>query len=163
MEIPRQQAVDLLKNWKQTQTALGLHFAARGGTAGLTMLARITEVSSRISFKSDAAALSFGLYKARFALGKVQAMLRPSREGLAEIEGLHIWLESGHWLFICDGVGLDAEWLNFTGNQKLMDPPKRSRKRLENTRALFPKTDTSIRAETAFASVGLTPALSTKR
>jgi hypothetical protein len=163
MEVSRQQALELLKNWERTQTTLGLHFAARGGTAGSTMLARITEVSSRIIFRSDGAVLSFGLYKARFALGKVQAMLRPSREGLAEIEGLHIWLESGHWLFICDGTELGAEWLNFRGNQELLSPPKRSRKRRESTRALSGETDASLRAETAFASAGLTPAVLTKR
>lgn len=162
MEISRQQALDLLKNWEQTQTALGLHFAARGGTLGSTMLASITEVSSRIIFKSDAAVLSFGLYKARFALGKVQALLRPSREGLAEIEGLHIWLESGHWLFICDGTELGAEWLDFTGNQKLLNPQKQSRKRLKSTRALPNGAHISLRAETAFASASLTPAVLTK-
>lgn len=43
-----------------------------------------------------------GFTKLVFALGSVQALIRPPREGIAEIEGLHIWLESGHWLFICE-------------------------------------------------------------
>lgn len=71
-------------------------------------------------------------------------MLRPSREGLAEIEGLHIWLESDHWLFICDGTELGTEWLNFSGNQKHSTAPKSSRKRYESTRALSDEVHASL-------------------
>lgn len=160
MEIPREKALKILRNWKESQTVVGLHFAARGGTAGSTMLARITEVSSRIIFRSDAAVHSFGLYKARFAFGEVQAMLQPSREGLAEIEGLHIWLESGHWLFICDGTKLNSEWLDSAAQKKLSGPPKLTR----NTRKFTDEDNHSDYAKTETTlEPALTPALSTKR
>lgn len=115
MEISREQALECLSRWKQRNTLVGLHFAARGGTAGSTMLARITEVGTRIVFKNESSVLRFALYKARFEFGPVQVLLRPSREGLAEIDGLHIWLESGHWLFVCDGQGVAQDWLESAG------------------------------------------------
>jgi hypothetical protein len=59
--------------------------------------------------------LCFGLFKARFARDPLQLPLWPAREGLAEIDGLHITLESGHWLFVCDAQGLEEKWLEMTG------------------------------------------------
>jgi hypothetical protein len=115
MEISREQAIDSLERWKRNGTTVGLYFAARGGTAGSTMLARVTEVSSRVVFKNQSSVLCFGLFKAQFAHGPVQALLWPSRDGLAEVEGLHIWLESGHWLFVCDVHGLEEKWLEVAG------------------------------------------------
>ena len=123
MEISRDQAIEFLKHWKQNETIVGLHFAARGGTAGSTMLAKLTEVSSRVVFRNDLGFLRFSLYKARFAYGRVRVFLHPSREGRAEVEGLHIWLESGHWLFICDSQGLGREWLEATGMQGGVEGP----------------------------------------
>ncbi len=32
-------------------------------------------------------------------------------EGLAQIHGLHIRLDSVHWLFVCDARGLGNKWL----------------------------------------------------
>jgi hypothetical protein len=120
MEIPRQQAIDLLKSWKQKGSTVGLHFAARGGTAGSTMLAKVAEVSSRIVFKNESSVLQFALYKARFAYGPVRTFLQPSREGSVELAGLHIWLESGHWLIICDAEGLGPEWLQGTSIRRAL-------------------------------------------
>jgi hypothetical protein len=115
MKISGEQAIECLNRWKQAGTVVGLHFAARGGTAGSTMLARITEVGARIVFKNESSVLRFALYKAHFEFGPVQVLLRPSREGLAQIDGLHIWLESGHWLFVCDGQGIAQDWLESSG------------------------------------------------
>lgn len=126
MEIPRQQAIALLRRWKQNETTVGLQFAARGGTAGSTMLARVRQVSSRVVFVNESSVLSFGLYQARFALSAVQVMLRPSRDGLRRIDGLHIWLASGHWLFVCDGDGLGSEWLESGGFPMRLKGPKGS-------------------------------------
>lgn len=81
------------------------------------MLAKIADVSSRIVFENDSGILRFSLYKARFAYGPVLVLRTPSRAGLVEIDGLHIWLDSGHWLFICDGKGLGQEWLRAKGVQ----------------------------------------------
>ena len=111
MEISKQQGVDLMKRWKQDETTVGLHFAARGGTAGSTMLAKIAEVSSRIVFKNDSGSFHFTLYKARFADGPVRAFPTPREKAVVEIHGLHIWLESGHWLFISEANGLAPDWL----------------------------------------------------
>lgn len=115
MEITRKQAIERLEEWKRTGTTLGLCFAARGGTAASTILARITQVSSRITFKNQWAVLHFGLYKALFERSRVQVLLWPSREGIVEVDGLHIWLESGHWLFICDPQGIEEKWLDMAG------------------------------------------------
>jgi hypothetical protein len=115
MEISREQAVECLGRWQQAATLVGLHFAARGGTAGSNMLARITEVGARIVFKNESSVLRFALYKARFEFGPLQVFLRLSREGMVQIDGLHIWLESGHWLFVCDGQGVAQDWLESVG------------------------------------------------
>jgi hypothetical protein len=115
VEITREQAIESLERWKRSGATVGLHFAARGGTAASTMLARVTEISSRIVFKNQSSVLCFGLFKARFSYGRVQMLLWPSREGLAEVHGLEIWLDSGHWLFICDVQGLEEKWLEMAG------------------------------------------------
>ncbi|HEX3091971.1 MAG TPA: hypothetical protein VHW72_05065 [Candidatus Angelobacter sp.] len=115
MEITREQALERLNRWKERNTTVGLYFAARGGTAGSTMLARITEVGATIVFRNESTVLRYALYKTRFEYGPLQVMLRPSREGMVTIDGLHIWLESGHWLFVCDGKGVGQHWLESTG------------------------------------------------
>lgn len=115
MEISREQAIERLNRWKASNTLVGLYFAARGGTAGSTMLARITDVGATIVFRNESTVLRYALYKARFEYGQLQVMLRPSREGMATIDGLHVWLESGHWLFVCDGEGVGQLWLESTG------------------------------------------------
>jgi len=101
----------MLHRWKANQTTVGLYFAARGGTAASTMLARITGLGATIVFRNEAKVLRYGLHKARFEYGPVQVLLRPSREGMISVEGLHIWLESGHWLFVCDGERMGQDWL----------------------------------------------------
>jgi hypothetical protein len=115
MEISRERALKCLNRWKDRNTLVGLFFAARGGTAGSTMLARISEVGARIVFKSDSAILRYALYQSRFEYGPMQVLLRPSRDGMATIDGLHVWLETGHWLFVCDGEGVAQNWLDATG------------------------------------------------
>jgi hypothetical protein len=115
MDITREEALERLNRWKQSQTKVGLYFAARGGTAGSTMLARITDVGATIVFRNHATVLRYALYKARFEFGPVQVLLRPSREGMVSIEGLHVWLESGHWLFVCDGADIGQNWLEAAG------------------------------------------------
>lgn len=122
MEISREQALECLNRWKDSNTVVGLYFAARGGTAGSTMLARIIEVGARIVFKNESTVLRYALYKPRFEFGPMQVLLRPSRDAMVEIDGLHIWLESGHWLFVCDGEGVGQKWLESTG---LTAEPKR--------------------------------------
>jgi hypothetical protein len=105
MEITREEALDRLHRWKADQTTVGLYFAACGGTAGSTMLARITGVGATIVFRNEATVLRYGLYKARFEYGPVQVLLRPSREGLVSIDGLQMWLESGHWRLCATASG----------------------------------------------------------
>ena len=61
MEISREQAVECLNRWKDSNTVVGLYFAARGGTAGSTMLARIIEVGARIVFKNESTVLRYAL------------------------------------------------------------------------------------------------------
>jgi len=122
MEITREQALEWLNRWKQKRTTVGLYFAARGGTAGSTMLARITDVGATIVFRNEGTVLRYGLYKARFEYGPLQVLLKPSREGMVSIDGLHIWLESGHWLFVCDGEGIGQNWLESAG---LASEPKK--------------------------------------
>jgi hypothetical protein len=115
MEISREQALKCLNRWKDRNTLVGLYFAARGGTAFSTMLARITEVGASIVFKTDSAILRYALYQSRFEYGPVQVMVRPSRDAMVTIDGLHVWLESGHWLFVCDGEGVAQDWLASSG------------------------------------------------
>jgi len=111
MEISREEALRSLRRWQQSGTTVGLIFAARGGTAHSAMLAQISEVSSRVVFKAESSILGFALIKARFELRPITVLRTPQREGLAQINGMHIWLESGHWLFICDAHGLGEKWL----------------------------------------------------
>jgi hypothetical protein len=111
MEISREQALTSLRRWQQSGTTLGLIFAARGGTAHSAMLAQISEVSSRVVFKAESSILGFSLLKVRFERRPITVLRFPHREGLTQIDGLHIWLESGHWLFICDAQGMGEKWL----------------------------------------------------
>jgi hypothetical protein len=115
MEISREQALKCLNSWKDRGTLVGLYFAARGGTAFSTMLARITEVGATLVFRNEATLLRYALLQARFEFRPVQVFLKPSREGMREIDGLHITLESGHWLFVCDGEGVAQDWLAASG------------------------------------------------
>src|SRR5262249_22597523 len=115
MEISREQALESLNRWKLGQTTVGLYFAARGGTAGSTMLARITSVGATIVFRNESTVLRYALYKARFEYGPVQVLLKPSREGMVSIHGLHIWLDSGHCLFVCACEGISKNWLKSGG------------------------------------------------
>ena len=111
MEISREEALGWLKRWQQSRATVGLIFAAQGGTAHSAMLAQISEISSRLVFKSASSILGFSLIKARIEHRPVTVLRFPHREGLTQIDGLHIWLESGHWLFICDAQGLGEKWL----------------------------------------------------
>jgi hypothetical protein len=111
MEISREEALSSLRRWKQSGTLVGLIFAARGGTAHSAMLAQISEVSSQVMFKAESSLLGFSLIKARFERRPITVLRFPRREGLTQIDGLHIWLESGHWLFICAAQGLGEKWL----------------------------------------------------
>ena len=111
MEISREEALRSLRHWKQSGATVGLIFAARGGTAHSAMLARITEVSSRVVFKTESSILAFALLQARFEQRPITVLRFPQREGLAQIDGLHIWLEAGHWLVICDPQGMGGKWL----------------------------------------------------
>jgi len=112
MEISREDALRALLHWRQSGARVGVIFAARGGTAHSAMLAQITEVSARIVFKTPASVLGFALHQARFEHRPITVLRFPHREGLAQIDGMHIWLESGHWLFICDAQGLGDKWLD---------------------------------------------------
>ena len=115
MEISREKALECLNRWKDRNTLVGLYFAARGGTAFSTMLARITEVGATLVLRNEATLLRYSLCHAKFEFRPVQVFLRPSREGMREIDGLHITLESGHWLFVCDGEGVAQDWLAASG------------------------------------------------
>ena len=115
MEISREHALECLRRWKDHNTLVGLYFAARGGTAFSSMLARIADVGASIVFKNESAILRYALDQARFEYRPVQVLLRPSREGMVTIDGLHVWLESGHWLFVCDGEGVAHDWLEASG------------------------------------------------
>ncbi len=118
MEISREEALETLRRWQMRGETVGLIFAARGGTAGSAMLAAITEISSRIVFKTDSSVLTFGLYKSHFELRPLTVLRFPHRDGLAQIQGLHIWLESGHWLFVCEAGESGKKWLE-TATQAL--------------------------------------------
>ena len=123
MEISRDEALSHLERWKQKGTALGVHFAGRGGTAASTLLAQITEVSSRIVLKNDSGVLQLSLYKARFEYGPLTVLRIPAREGLGQMDGLHVWLDSGHWLFICDVQGQAQKWLEFAAKSLQANKP----------------------------------------
>ena len=99
MEISRDQALNNLQRCKHKGTTLGLHFAGRGGAVTSTLLAPITEVSSRSVLRNDSSVLQFSWQKARFEYGPLTGLRMPAREGLAQVDGLHVWLDSGHWLF----------------------------------------------------------------
>ncbi len=111
MEISREEAFGTLRRWKRDEVTVGLIFAARGGTAGSAMLAKISELSSRIVFKTESTVLTFALIQAHFELRPLTVLRFPQREGLSQIQGLHVWLDSGHWLFVCDAQGLGNKWL----------------------------------------------------
>jgi hypothetical protein len=116
MEISRDQAIELLKHLKKTETTVGVYFAACGGTAGTTMIARISEVSWRVVFIGTSSVLRFTLLQTRFEYAPITVVRVPMRGGLLQIEGLHMWLESGHWLFVCDVNGRGKKWLKAVAN-----------------------------------------------
>jgi hypothetical protein len=123
MEISRDVALGVLRRWQQSGTTVGLWFAARGGTAGSAMLAQVREVTSRLIVNNDSSSLRFALYKARFEQGPLTVLRGPRREDLTEIEGLRIWLESGHFLFICDAAGMERKWLQSVAKWLSYDRP----------------------------------------
>ncbi|MFN7948412.1 MAG: hypothetical protein U0Z53_23880 [Blastocatellia bacterium] len=117
MQISREQAIEWLQKWRREEITLWVNFTAGAGAAGLMMLAQITDVSACLVFRSEAAILRIALDKARFEYGPLQALLIPSglgvvaavsarkQTGLAPGDGLHIRLESGLSLFICENTG----------------------------------------------------------
>ena len=125
MQISKEQAIDQLQQWQQDETTLWLYFTAQHGTAGLVMLAEITDVSACLVFRGESAILRFALDRAQFGYGPLQAVLIPSgkgivaavsqrrKVGLAQGDGLHIRLESGHSLFIRESRGLEQTALEF--------------------------------------------------
>src|SRR5262245_58533181 len=64
MEISRDKALECLNRWKDRGTLVGLYFAARGGTAFATMLARITEVGATLVFRNEATLLRYASFNA---------------------------------------------------------------------------------------------------
>ena len=109
--MSREQAIDLLAQWEQTGITVGIYFAASGGTVVTTMLGQISHVSSRIVLTTESGLLRFALYRARFEYSPLSVLQIPAREGVSQTDGLHIWLESGHWLFVCDVKGQGKRWL----------------------------------------------------
>lgn len=125
MEISREQAIEFLRHLKETETTVGVYFAACGGTAGTTMLARISEVTWRVVFTNKSSALRFALLQTRFEYAPITVVRIPARGGLLQVEGLHIWLESGHWLFVCDVKGQGKRWLKAAANALEEQNPER--------------------------------------
>ena len=113
MEITKDKALEMLKLWHHKGTTVALWFAAKGGTAMSAMQATITGLSATIVFRSETSLLSFALYQARFEYGPLEFMRFPLREGLSQINGLHIYLESGHRLFVCDDRQQGQRWMEF--------------------------------------------------
>ncbi len=124
MEIAKEQAIEALKRWQEHGATVALWFAARGGTAGVTMLARITRVSGGIVFRNESSVLRFALHKARYEYGPLLFFRFPAKEGAAQINGMHIYLESGHWLFVCDDELKGARWLKALSEALESDDPK---------------------------------------
>ncbi len=111
MELSREQALDYLRGWQLAGTTLWIKYATHDATAGSTMLAQITEVSACVVFENESSDFRFHLGNATFKYGPLKLVLTPTRlgtlavitsksAGLADCDGLHVWLESGHLLFI---------------------------------------------------------------
>lgn len=122
-ELDREAAIQHLTRWQQDGISVGAYFAVAGAIAGVTMLARIAEISVRIVLSSEDASLSFSLKDARFEYGPLQVFSFPSKrgpavalthlpQGLLSADGLHIRLQSGHSLFLCDSRALGPHWLS---------------------------------------------------
>jgi hypothetical protein len=122
MGIDKEQAMKYLTQWQQQSTPLGAYLAVPRSLAGVTMLAQITEVSVRIVLTNGSAILRFSLQNARFEYGPLRILALPSKlgpavavshapQGLLPRDGLHIRLESGPSLFLCDIHELGQNWL----------------------------------------------------
>lgn len=158
MEISREKALDILRNWKKTQTVVGLHFAARGGTSG-SCSRDSPEVSSRIIFRNDAAVLSFGLCKAHFALAAFRQCFSPRVKVWPKSKACTSGSNQVTGFLSAYGTELNSERLNFAGRKNLPGPLKRIR----NTRSQGDEGRHSERGETEILfEPALTPALSTK-
>ncbi|SRR5579883_1814696 len=121
MEITKDQAREALKQWQENSTTVALLFSARSGTAGVTMTATITHVSARIVFKNEFTILRFVLDRARYEYGPLMFFRFPAREGLAQVNGLHIYLESGHRLFIANSQQNGVHWLRSLNDMLVME------------------------------------------
>jgi len=123
MEITKEQAFERLKRWCDAGTTLGAYLGGPSATVGLTMLARIAELSVRIVLESESTVLCLSLDKARFQCGPLQVLSLPSKlgpavaithlpGGLLAADGLHIRLEPGFVPFLCECRERGRDWLN---------------------------------------------------
>jgi len=123
MDITTEQAFERLTRWQQAGTTLGSYLSSPGAVVGLAMLAQIAEISVRIVLTSESTVLCFSLDKARFQFGPLSVLSLPSKlgpavalthlpGGLLAADGLHIRLESGFVLFLCESPEFGQHWLN---------------------------------------------------
>jgi hypothetical protein len=127
MQISKEQAIEYLTRWHEKNTAIGVYLSVPGAVAGLTMLAQITEVSVRIVITNESSILRFSLDNARFEYGPMHVWSLPSQSGPAVVlthlsqgllskDGLHIRLDSGFSLFLCEDRELEKHWLVLTAS-----------------------------------------------
>src|ERR1041385_4976399 len=104
MDITKERAFEQLEQWQKEGLSLGSYFGVPKAVVGLTMIARITEVSIRLVLINEASIFSFSLDNARYQFGPLQVLSFPSTRGpavmlthlpggLIATEGVHILLE----------------------------------------------------------------------
>jgi hypothetical protein len=110
---PGESGLDLLRRWQESGATVWVYYGARGGVAGASLLARITEVSRCLEFRSPSTTLRLDIEGVRFGRGPLRALSTPSRlgrvaaisqkpEGLVSRDGVMITLDAGHSVFVCE-------------------------------------------------------------
>ena|SRR5947207_13624846 len=123
MDITKERAFEYLKQWQKENASLGLYFGVPEAVVGLIMLAQVSEVSIRIVLTNESSVFRFSLENARFQFGPLHVLCLPSTRGpaialtslpngLLATDGLHIRLESGFVLFLCELKSAEQRWLN---------------------------------------------------
>lgn len=98
-EIALEEAMSILETWCATGTEHAFAFNGMSESS-IVVLSKITQVhENMIACKGESSELFFRLEEARFSYGPMALMEYPIKQE-SSVEGLHILLKTGNYLFI---------------------------------------------------------------
>ncbi|PCI74315.1 MAG: hypothetical protein COB20_15305 [SAR86 cluster bacterium] len=111
-EISFEDAIQKLQAWSKAGTEHAFLFNG-GNESVIRVLSKIVQVHENIIVcKGESSALFFRFEDAKFVFGPMALMEYPIKQGSA-VEGLHIFLQTGNYLFISSQAELpDIETLS---------------------------------------------------